>query len=191
MRYAVPMWHLGRQLQFQKKFEKFKMLHWLNVILLHFLCTKGSSLVKRPTHLKLPKSFQRLIFLSQPFIFLQRTVLAFLLFMQIQIAQSRKTSLIFRWRWILWTDSLDALSAEWDPTERRQFPQPLFDHLSNRHRADATGMKVRPEEALPHSFYLMASLNVSILDSTQNHNGLLWTNLQICHLRTTFGKIPE
>ena len=71
------------------------MLHWLKVIPLHFLCTKGSSLVKRPTHLKLPKSFQRLIFLSQPFIFLQRTVLAFLLFMPTQIAQSRKTWLIY------------------------------------------------------------------------------------------------
>ena len=116
-----------------KEFERFQMLHWLKVIslsLLPFLCTKASSSVKRPTHLKLPKSFQRLIFLSQAFIFLQRTVLAFLLFMQIQIAQSRKTSLIFSRAdedepgltldGILW-----CTSTECDRIEGRQFP-PLF-----------------------------------------------------------------
>ena len=53
-------------------------------------CTKGWSWVKRPTHWELPKSSQCRIFLSQPFIFLPRTVSTFLLFMPIQIAQSRR-----------------------------------------------------------------------------------------------------
>ena len=72
------------------------MLHWLHVIFLVRLlfCTKGSS-VKRPTHLQLPKSSQHLIFLSEAFIFLPRTVSAFLLFMRIQIAEPGKTSLIY------------------------------------------------------------------------------------------------
>ena len=62
--------------------------HSLSFFFLH--CTKGWSWVKRPTHRELPKSSQCRIFLSQPFIFLPRTVSTFLLFMPIQIAQSRR-----------------------------------------------------------------------------------------------------